>query len=54
MKEFPVLIGGKTMKKNVRLCLILLCLILPVSCSSLAQIGETVYYVAPHLSLIHI
>ena len=36
------------MKKNVRLCLILLCLILPVSCSSLAQIGETVYYVAPH------
>ena len=36
------------MKHRVRLCLILLCMTLPVSLTGLAQIGETVYYVAPH------
>ena len=36
------------MKHRVRLCLILLCMTLPVSLTSLAQTGETVYYVAPH------
>lgn len=36
------------MKHRVRLCLILLCMTLPVSLTGLAQTGETVYYVAPH------
>lgn len=36
------------MKQRVRLCLILLCMTLSVSLTSLAQTGETVYYVAPH------
>ena len=36
------------MKQRVRLCLILLCMTLPISLTGLAQIGETVYYVAPH------
>lgn len=36
------------MRHRVRLCLILLCMTLPVSLTSLAQTGETVYYVAPH------
>ena len=36
------------MRHRVRLCLILLCITLPVSLTGLAQTGETVYYVAPH------
>lgn len=36
------------MKKNIRLCLILLCLTLPVSLTGLAQTEETIYYAAPH------
>lgn len=36
------------MRHRVRLCLILLCMTLPVSLTGLAQIGETVYYAAPH------
>ncbi len=36
------------MRHRVRLCLILLCMTLPVSLTGLAQIGETVYYVSPH------
>ena len=36
------------MKQRVRLCLILLCMTLPVSLTGLAQTGETVYYAAPH------
>ena len=36
------------MKKNIRLCLILLCLTLLVSLTGLAQTEETIYYAAPH------
>lgn len=36
------------MRHRVRLCLILLCITLPVSLTGLAQTGETGYYVAPH------
>ena len=36
------------MRHRVRLCLILLCITLPVSLTGLAQTGETVYYAAPH------